>query len=142
MSDVTARLGLPLLASGQAQKEVTHNEALTRLDRWTHPRVESRRETTPPASPDAGAAWIVAADATGDWAGRDGDIAEWDGVWRYFQPPAGLLLWVADENVLLLRTGSGWSDDGLPVAGLSIGGRTLLASGTARVNDPDGGVTV
>ena len=32
MSDVTPHLGLPLLAAGQAQKHVTHNEALTLLD--------------------------------------------------------------------------------------------------------------
>ena len=29
---VTPRLSLPLLAAGQAQKHVTHNDALTRLD--------------------------------------------------------------------------------------------------------------
>ena len=32
MSDTTARLRLPTLRAGQAQKELTHNEALTLLD--------------------------------------------------------------------------------------------------------------
>ena len=32
MSDATARLALPFIAPGQAQKELFHNEALTRID--------------------------------------------------------------------------------------------------------------
>jgi hypothetical protein len=47
----TPRLSLPLLAAGQAQKHVTHNDALTRLDGLIHLAVASRSETTPPGSP-------------------------------------------------------------------------------------------
>jgi hypothetical protein len=36
---ISARLALPLLAAGQAGKEVTHNEALTRLDMLVQPAV-------------------------------------------------------------------------------------------------------
>ncbi|MFC5421815.1 DUF2793 domain-containing protein [Bosea eneae] len=50
MSD-TPRLGLPLLAAGQAQKHVTHNDALMRLDALVHLVVSSRTQTVPPASP-------------------------------------------------------------------------------------------
>lgn len=32
MPDTTARLGLPIMAPAQAQKHVTHNEALLLLD--------------------------------------------------------------------------------------------------------------
>ena len=50
MSD-TPRLGLPLLAAGQAQKHVTHNDALMRLDALAHLAVASRAQTVPPGSP-------------------------------------------------------------------------------------------
>jgi hypothetical protein len=36
MSETTNRLELPFLASGQAQKHVTHNEALAQLDALVH----------------------------------------------------------------------------------------------------------
>jgi hypothetical protein len=35
----TARLGLPYIVSGQAQKEVTHNEGLNKLDAFVTPVV-------------------------------------------------------------------------------------------------------
>ncbi|WP_312846581.1 hypothetical protein [Sphingopyxis sp. PET50] len=43
----TARLALPLLAMAQAQKEVTHNEALTLLDLLVQPVVEAGPQATP-----------------------------------------------------------------------------------------------
>ena len=43
MSEMTDRLLLPLLATAQAQKEVTHNEALTLVDLLLAPVVEAVR---------------------------------------------------------------------------------------------------
>ncbi len=40
--ETTARLGLPLLATGQAQKETTHNEALALIDLAPHPHGPAR----------------------------------------------------------------------------------------------------
>lgn len=60
MSDETSvRLGLPLLQTGQAQKEMTHNEALTLLDFAVQPVVEAVGVDTPPAAPAPGACWVV-----------------------------------------------------------------------------------
>ena len=42
MSESTARLALPLIAPGQAQKEVSHNEALAALDLLVQAQVGRR----------------------------------------------------------------------------------------------------
>ena len=72
MSEATERHQLPLLQSGQSQKEVTHNEALVRLDALLHLAVESRTASVPLVSPTLGATWIVAVGAAGDWSGQMG----------------------------------------------------------------------
>ena len=142
MSDFTERLHLPFLQTAQAQKEVTHNEALARLDRWVHPRVESRTVTAPPADPADGALYIVPPGGAGDWSGRDGEIAEWQGRWTFLSAPAGLLAWIADENAVVLCGSGGWSDAGFPVDGLAIGGRSMLSEPPDAVANPNGGVTI
>ena len=104
MTDVpsTARLALPLLAMAQAQKEVTHNEALTLLDLLVQPVVEAGPLAAPPPSPGAGQGWIVGAGATGDWSGREGALALWTaGGWRFVAPSAGMrTLRLSDESWL------------------------------------------
>ncbi|WP_417667330.1 DUF2793 domain-containing protein [Roseibium sp.] len=109
MSD-TLRFGLPLLAAAQAQKHVTHNEALLTLDALAHLHLKSRSLTVPP-TPSDGEAWLVASGATGDWSGMDGKIALWrDGIWHFHAAFAGLVAFVADEESLIVATGSGWRD--------------------------------
>lgn len=89
--DGTARWALPLLFAGQAQKEITHNEALVLIDALLHARVESADLASPPGTPLVGQCWIVADGATGDWAGKMGAIALWtEGGWRFVPPSAGL----------------------------------------------------
>ncbi|KKM25255.1 hypothetical protein LCGC14_1596850, partial [marine sediment metagenome] len=51
MSDVSANLTLPFLQPSQAQKHVTHNEALQRLDLLVQLSVLDRDLTAPPGSP-------------------------------------------------------------------------------------------
>ena len=83
MSD-TPLIGLPLLEASQAQKHVTHNEALLLLDAMVHLAVISRVLATPPASPADGDRYLVAASATGDWLGHSGHIAFREaGAWRF-----------------------------------------------------------
>ena len=82
MAEMTARYRLDLLQSGQAQKEITHNEALIRADILLQSAVENRTLTAPPGAPVEGQCWVVAAAATGAWAGRSGEIACWSaGGW-------------------------------------------------------------
>lgn len=63
--DRTDRLGLPWLMAGQAQKELTHNEAMALLDIATCPSVESADVAVPPSGAMPGQCWIVAAGASG-----------------------------------------------------------------------------
>lgn len=108
----TLRFALPLLAAAQAQKHVTHNEALLTLDALAHLHLASRSIAVPPAAED-GAAYLVASGASGDWLGREGDIALWrDGVWQFHSAFEGLVAFVADEEALIVLTGSGWREVG------------------------------
>ena len=109
MSDSTTNLLLPYLMAAQAQKHVTHNEALRLLDGLVQLSVTSRGLTAPPAGPADGDRYIVASGATGGWAGWDLNVALWtDGAWLRLPPRAGWRAWVEDEAVLLVRNGAGW----------------------------------
>lgn len=107
----TPLLGLPLLESNQAQKHVTHNEALLLLDAAIHLSVKSRDLTAPPAPVSDGDRYLVAASATGVWAGRDGQLAIVEAsAWRFLAPRNGWRLWVEDEAKFLLFDGIDWRD--------------------------------
>lgn len=91
MPDTSARLGLPYLAPAQAQKHVTVNEGLTRLDALAQLALASLEATDPPASPANGETHALGAGATGAWAGQDGKLAYWDGTaWLFVGPRAGM----------------------------------------------------
>lgn len=117
MSDaVSAVLALPLIQPAQAQKHVTHNEALRRLDLLVQLAVADRDRTLPPADPAPGDRHIVPAGATGAWAGRAGDIALWDdGGWQFATPLPGWRAHVLAEGRTAVFDGSLWTTpDALP----------------------------
>lgn len=96
----TSRHKLPLLAVAQAQKEITHNEALVRIDALLHPVVQDEL-SVPPALTDAdtGKCWLVAASPTGEWAGKTGNIAIWiGGGWRFCEPTEGMRARLQSQN--------------------------------------------
>ena len=106
----TLRFALPLLAAAQAQKHVTHNEALLMLDGLAHLHLVSRDQSAPPAAGE-GEAYLVAAPASGLWDGREGRIAIWrDGVWHFHATFPGLMAYIADEDRTAVVTASGWRD--------------------------------
>lgn len=109
MSDATPSLALPLLVAAQAQKHVTHNDALLALDAIVMLCVLDRHRSEPPASPADGSRHLVAAAPAGAWAGHAGHVAAWqDGAWRFYIPKEGWMAWVAGEELLLCRGASGW----------------------------------
>ena len=115
MSDTSTHLGLPYLLAAQAQKHVTHNEALRLLDAMVQLSVLDRTRTTPPASPADGDRHLVASGATGLWAGWDLNVAFWvDGVWLRLVPRQGWLVWIAAEQVFLVWNSSAWEPVGVP----------------------------
>jgi hypothetical protein len=129
MSDQTNLLRLPYIQPSQAQKHVTHNEALRLLDATVQLSVADRHLTTPPTDPVEGERHIVAAGGSDGWLGKDGQVAAFqDGAWLFLQPQTGWLAWVADEQRLRCRTGGVWAgiEDAIP----SLQNLSLLGVGT------------
>ncbi|WP_018389884.1 DUF2793 domain-containing protein [Ancylobacter sp. FA202] len=110
MSETTPLLALPLLASAQAQKHVTHNEALVRLDAACQLAVLDRTRTAPPASPLRGDRHMVAAGASDVWTGHDGEIALYDAGWHFLTPRMGWRAYVGTEARTLLFDGAVWRE--------------------------------
>jgi hypothetical protein len=109
MSDSTTNLALPYILAAQAQKHVTHNEALRLLDGLVQLSVLDRDLTAPPGSPADGDRYIVDSGATGDWAGWDQNVALFtDGAWLRLPPRTGWRAWIEDEGILLVYDSSDW----------------------------------
>ncbi|MHA1523935.1 MAG: DUF2793 domain-containing protein [Alphaproteobacteria bacterium] len=122
MSDTTAHLALPLVAAAQAQKHVTVNSALETLDALTQLSVISRAIAAPPGSPAEGDRYIIAPSATGAWAGKDGQIGDYDGgAWAFRPASAGWRAWIEDEGRAAVFDGTAWQ----PVLALSPKGATI-----------------
>lgn len=129
MTDSTARLALPTILANQAQKEVTHNEALALLDALVHLAVHDRDLTAPPASPADGACYLVASGATGAWVGQDGKLAVTSGgAWTFLAVFAGLAIWVVDEARLFLRDASSWREMAFAAGGITVLGAQHTAT--------------
>lgn len=109
MANETMRLQLPLLQSAQAQKHVTVNEALMRLDGLTNAVLESASALTPPAAVVDGQCWAVPAGATDAWSGRAGHIAVGaNGGWVFATPSRGMRAFVADRGAEAIFDGQEW----------------------------------
>jgi hypothetical protein len=120
----TPRLSLPAIEAAQAQKHVTHNEALALLDCLVQLAVESRMLAVPPGSPAEGASFIPAAGASGAWSGWDGQLALYSGGgWQRIVPVSGLKAWVKSERLTLTYEDGVWRDG---VALTAHGGRVTL----------------
>lgn len=123
MSDLSARLSLPYLLPAQAQKHVTHNEALQQLDIAVQLALEEPAAELPPALPEAGQVWGLGPAPTGDWAGQPGKLAAFTGTgWIFITPQEGWLALDRASGRVLRRAGNGWSAPVLnDLDGLGIG---------------------
>ncbi|MEM8632267.1 MAG: DUF2793 domain-containing protein [Pseudomonadota bacterium] len=105
----TSNLGLPLVQAAQAQKHITVNEALVRLDGLTQLALGSRQLTSPPASAADGDTWAVPAGGLGLWAGQDGRLAVFsNGGWVFADPRRGWSAYILDEGARALFDGRDW----------------------------------
>ncbi len=117
MSDQTANLSLPYILPSQAQKHVTHNEALQRLDAAVQ-LVVTASLSSPPAVAAEGDCYLVAAGASGTWAGKSGQLAfRQDGAWIFVQPRTGWRAWFKADNRLRILSDGTWGEMGLPSQG-------------------------
>jgi hypothetical protein len=113
----TSQLDLPLVMPAQAQKHVTVNESLARLDAAAQLRVLSSLLLSPPSIGVDGQSYLVPAGATGAWDGRVGQIAVWsNGGWTYLLPKAGWRAWDESRTGYLVFDGMGWTPDAITVS--------------------------
>lgn len=110
MSQSTPRLTLPYIQPAQAQKHVTHNEAIRALDLLVQMSFLDDALTSPPAAPAIGDCYIIAAGATGAWAGHDGEVAAYlDGQWQFTPPRTGWRGVVLSTGAFVIYNGSAWA---------------------------------
>jgi hypothetical protein len=122
MSDSSPRLALPLIQPSQAQKHVTHNEAIDRLDALVQLSVVAFEAETPPALPAEGQCWALAAMPAGAWAGHGGQIARWrNGGWDFIAPADGWIAWGETEAEVRVRSAGSFA----ALAGSGGGGGTV-----------------
>jgi hypothetical protein len=135
MSDRTTNLDMPFIMPSQAQKHVTHNEALLLLDAIVQLSVIGE-SGGPPETPEPGDRFVVATDATDAWSGRDGQIAIWqDGYWAFEKPGTGWRAWFETGGRLKVFDGSAWQDLPLPEnAGVVTIGVSATADSTNRLS--------
>lgn len=111
MSEMTANLEMPYILPSQAQKHVTHNEALQRLDAVTQLTIKATL-AAPPASPEEGECYLVATCASGTFSGKSGKLAfRQDGSWIFITPREGWRAWFIEDAGLKVHDGSGFADD-------------------------------
>lgn len=109
-----------MIMPSQAQKHVTHNEALTLLDGLLSPVVKSAAETQPPAGAQTDDAFLVAGPATGVWFGQEGKLAfNTDAGWRFAAPVRGMTAFFAADSSLRVFEQGVWQSLGNFVGALS-----------------------
>ncbi|MBX3593720.1 DUF2793 domain-containing protein [Sphingomonas sp.] len=142
MSD-SPRFALPLLNAGQAQKEVSHNEAIVLIDAMLAPSAIAAGINVPPDTPEPGQCWIVGTAPTGAWAGWAEALAMWtDGGWRFVSPRLGLRITMEGNGLVAAYGDAGWSIGVLAGSALRIGGDQVVGARLSAIAAPAGGSTV
>ena len=130
----TGRFELPLILPSQAQKHVTHNEALTLLDGLIHLVIKTSGDISPPVGALVDDAFLVGPSASGAWFGADGKIAfNTDAGWRFCAPTRGIIAFFAADNELRIYEQNVWTALGDFVGSLSF--PTLGVNTTADVTN-------
>lgn len=138
--DLTPNLNLPYILPAQAQKHVTHNEAIRTLDALVQLAALDRDLAQPPPAPAEGDRYIVAAAAAGAWAGQSGRVAAYqDGAWAFLSPRKGWIAWIADEATLAAYDGAAWiaaggAGGGTTGGNIDGGGAATTFGGTTPIN--------
>lgn len=124
----TSRYEMPLLQAAQAQKHVTVNEALMRLDGLVNLVLQSVTVSNPPEVVFDAQCWAVPSGATGAWSGQSGRIAIGsNGGWQFVAPAAGMQAFVIDQGLTAMHDGEAWIIGGLSTGMLGSGMNCGLA---------------
>jgi hypothetical protein len=139
----TARLDLPFLSAGQAQKETTINEALQLVDFVTAGAVIELPRNDPPSSPAVGDCYIVGPAPTGAWTGWAGALAGYSaGGWRRVLPVPGMWLYVQSTDQWASYRGSAWEIGALRGSRVVIDGLQVVGPQLPGIAAPAGGSIV
>ena len=110
MTETTARFSLPFIMPAQAQKHLTHNDALRVLDLFLHLCIQDDTLITPPETVHENDAYIIPDGAIDEWSGRINQIAVfWDGTWQFFVPAAGWVAWIKTTQKVAVFDGNAWT---------------------------------
>lgn len=132
--DRTHHLDLPYLASHQAQKHVTLNQALTVLDLLVQVSVTEADVDQPPTAPAEGDRFLVGDAGVDAFSGHANDIAAWvDGGWRFYPPKTGWICWDEIQQQLLVFRGGAWSPVTPDIGGAPLFGINTQADATNRL---------
>lgn len=141
--DNSARLALPYLQPGQAQKELYHNEALALVDLALQATVKSVGRDAPPADPLPGECWIVGAAPTGAWTGHPAALAGWTGGgWRFVGPVAGMAVWSEADRLTAQYESGGWAVGKQRVNAVLVDDLPVVGARRGAIAVPQGGTTV
>ena len=134
MPDRSSILELPFIQPSQAQKHVTHNEALRRLDVLVQLKVRQFGAVNPPALPSEGDVYAVGLGAGGDWSGQDTMLAAFlDGAWFFVPPQEGWRAWDVQDGALRVWDGSAWVSVSGDTEGAALFGVNATADQTNRL---------
>jgi hypothetical protein len=105
--------------------------------------VEEAPRNDPPASPAAGACYIVGNSPTGEWAGKSQCIAGYtSGGWRYISATIGMVAHVKPMGISAQYRAGAWELGVLRGTGLILGGVQVVGSRLPAIPGPSGGATV
>lgn len=147
MSDITARLDLPLIQPSQAQKHVTHNEALQVLDGLVQAALEETGANTPPFEPVTGTLYAIGPSPTDDWAGEPNKLAlRITEAWLFIDPQVGWRAWDKATEQFKVFDGTGWAEilpdldnlDGVGINTASDGTNRLAVASAATLLTHEG----
>jgi hypothetical protein len=109
----TSKLGLPLVEAAQAQKHVTVNESLSRLDAVVQLTFLEIGRSVPPGAASEGDAYTLGSGASGVWSGQDGRIAVFaNGGWVFLDPGLGWQAFSSTTGVRVQYDGVAWVEGG------------------------------
>jgi len=136
----TPRFAMPLLAGGQAGKEIAHNEALSLIDLLLQPVVEAMGTDVPPANPALGRCWVVGTAPTAAWLGRAGSLAGWtEGGWCFAHPVEGFSAWCSSSRKPIAYRDGLWQESDVVGTQLTIAGQRVVGPRQPAIADPGGG---
>lgn len=137
------RMQLPFLSAGQAQKEITHNEALVVIDAMLHACTGSAPSNNPPASPEPGSCYICGASPTGAWIGHGSSVAIWTaGGWRFVDAFEGLQIMDRASGRMWRYEGGQWFLGVLKGAEVQLNGIKVVGSQQPAIAAASGGTTI